>query len=315
MAQILLTCEDGRYERKVGSIKNLLKLLIPVLALLLAGILTGCGSDGDTASKKTLYIGGVPDQDTSLLVRRFDGVADYLSGELGVNVRYRSSIDYAAVVTAFASEDIHLAWFGGLTGVQARKAAPGAQAIAQRPSDAEFTSVFIVGKDIPAQGLQDLADLTFTFGSVSSTSGHLMPRHFLIQAGLDPETDFNSLPNFSGSHHATWKLVESGSYQAGALNQSVWANAVSDGRVDTAKVRELEITPPYYDYNWSARPDLDESFGSGFTQRLKDALLNMHKDPDQAEILKAFRTEAFIETNNGNYEAIEDVAKMLGMVE
>ena len=109
--------------------------------------------------------------------------------------------------------------------------------------------------------------------------------------------------------------MESGSYQAGALNQSVWANAVSDGRVDTAKVRELEITPPYYDYNWSARPDLDESFGSGFTQRLKDALLNMHKDPDQAEILKAFRTEAFIETNNGNYEAIEDVAKMLGMVE
>ena len=140
----------------MGSIKNLSRLLIPVLALLLAGILTGCGSDGDTGSKKTLYIGGVPDQDTSLLVRRFDGVAEYLSGELGVEVRYKFSIDYAAVVTAFANEDIHLAWFGGLTGVQARKAAPGAQAIAQRPSDAEFTSVFIVGKDIPAQGLQDL---------------------------------------------------------------------------------------------------------------------------------------------------------------
>ena len=315
MAQILLTCEDGRYERKVGSIKNLSRLLIPVLALLLVGILTDCGSDGDAGSKKTLYIGGVPDQDTSLLVRRFDGVADYLNGELGVEVRYKSSIDYAAVVTAFANEDIHLVWFGGLTGVQARKAAPGAQAIAQRPGDAEFTSVFIVDKDIPARGLQDLAGHTFTFGSVSSTSGHLMPRYFLIQAGLNPETDFNGLPNFSGSHDATWKLVESGSYQAGALNRSVWASAVSDGRVDLAKIRELEITPPYYDYNWSARPDLDESFGSGFTERLKNALLNMHKDPNEAEILEAFRTKAFIETNNGNYRAIEDVAKMLGMVE
>ena len=93
--------------------------------------------------------------------------------------------------------------------------------------------------------------------------------------------DFKGLPNFSCSHDATWKLVESGAYQAGALNQSVWASAVSDGRVDAAKVRELEITPSYYDYNWSARPDLDEFFGSGFTQRLKDALLNIHKDPNQ----------------------------------
>ena len=315
MAQRLLTCKDGSYERKVGAIKNPWRPLVPVLVLLLATVLTGCSSDGDVGSKKTLYIGGIPDQDTSLLVRRFDGVADYLSGELGVDVQYKSSIDYAAVVTAFANEDIHLAWFGGLTGVQARKAAPGAQAIAQRPRDMEFASVFIVHKDIPAQGLQDLAGHTFTFGSVSSTSGHLMPRYFLLQAGLDPETDFNGLPNFSGSHDATWKFVESGSFQAGALSRAVWDSAVFDGRVDAAKVRELEITPPYYDYNWSARPGLDESFGSGFSQRLKDALLNMHKDPNQAEILEAFRTEAFIETNNGNYAAIEDVAKMLGMVE
>ena len=119
-----------------------------------------------------------------------------------------------------------------------------------------------------------MAGLTFTFGSINSTSGHLMPRHYLVQAGIDPDSDLNGLPNFSGSHDTTWKLVESGSFQAGALNQAVWENAVSGNRVDTSKVRQLAITPPYFDYNWTVRGDLDESFGEGFTQRIQDALLN-----------------------------------------
>jgi len=294
------------------GIRRWLTLISP---LLLGLALAACGSDGDSGSGKTLFIGGIPDQDTSLLVRRFDGIADYLSRKLGVDVEYKPSIEYAAVVTGFDNADIHLAWFGGLTGVQARKAVPGAQAIAQRPRDAEFQSVFIVRKDLPVQSLQDLKGLTFTFGSISSTSGHMMPRHYLLQAGVDPERDLNGLPNFSGSHHTTWKLVESGSFQAGALNQTVWSNAISKGRVDLSKVRELEITPPYYDYNWSVRPDLDETFGGGFTQRLKDALLDMGNDPSQREALEAFQTDTFIETSNDSYRAIEDVARNLGMVE
>ena len=40
-----------------------------------------------------------------------------------------------------------LAWFGGLTGVQARNVVPEAEAIAQRPMDKEFHSVFIAGAD------------------------------------------------------------------------------------------------------------------------------------------------------------------------
>ena len=284
----------------------------PLLLLTLA-ILGACGDDGDSAD--TLYIGGIPDQDTSLLVRRFDGVSDYLSDKLGVAVEYKPSIDYAAVVTAFGNGDLHLAWFGALTGAQARNQAPGAMAIAQRPVDAEFVSVYIVQSDLPAQSLQDLNGLTFSFGSISSTSGHLMPRHFLLQAGVDPETDFNGLPNFSGSHDATWKLVEAGSFQAGALSNTVWNAAVAEGRVDVAKVRQLASTPPYFNYNWSARGDLDENFGEGFTDRLQDAFLTMHLDADQADLLGTFRTDSFIASSNENYAAIESVAKSLGMLE
>ena len=290
-----------------------LALIAPILLLVLA-FLAACGSDaGD--SPETLYIGGIPDQETSLLVRRFDGLSDYLSDKLGVPVEYKPSIDYAAVVTAFANGDLQLAWFGALTGAQARAQAPGAMAIAQRPIDSKFVSVYVVQSDLPANGLQDLNGLTFTFGSINSTSGHLMPRYYLLEAGVDPETDLNGLPNFSGSHDTTWKLVESGSFQAGALSNTVWDKAVADGRVDTTKVRQVAETPPYFNYNWSVRGDMDETFGEGFTGRLQGALLDMHLDETQADLLDAFRTDSFVASSNENYAAIESVAKSLGMLQ
>ena len=134
-------------------------------------------------------------------------------------------------------------------------------------------------------------------------------------AGVDPDADFRGLPNFSGSHDKTWKLVESGAYQAGALNEAVWSKAAESGRVDLGKVRVLWTTDPYYDYNWTVRPDLDETFGSGFTERLRDALLTMAEDADGRALLEAFQTDSFIATANENYSAIEDVARKLGMIE
>jgi phosphonate transport system substrate-binding protein len=285
-------------------------LVVGLLALT-GGVLSACGSDD--APGKVLYVGGIPDQESASLVRRFDGVADYLSQELGVRVEYRSSVDYVAVVNAFKQGDIDLAWFGGFTGVQARRLAPGAQAIAQRPRDADFHSVFVVQAGLPARGLGDLKGLTFTFGSPNSTSGHLMPRNFLLQEGVAADDDFDGLPNFSSSHHTTWKLVESGAFQAGVLNEAVWAQAVEEGRVDLSKIRVLETTPAYFDYNWTLRPDVDRRFGEGFTDRVRDAFMSM--GDGQRELLALFQTEGFIETDNDNYKAIEEVAEMLGFLQ
>ncbi len=287
-----------------------LTALLAALALLLAGC-GGAAGDEETP----LVIGGIPDQDVALLEERFGGLADYLSAELGIPVRYQPSVDYSAVVTAFANGDIQLGWFGGLTGVQARLETPGAQAVAQRPIDTEFRSVFIVRTGDPAQRIQDLAGHTFTFGSQSSTSGHLMPRYFLTQAGIDPASDFDGRPGYSGSHDKTWKLVEAGSFQAGVLNASVWDEAVEQGQVDTSKVRELARTPPYYDYHWVTHPEIDETYGAGTTDRLVQALLRMDEaGPEAQRVLELFNDDRFIPTENANYARIEQVARSLGLV-
>lgn len=290
-------------------------LLTAAVALSACG--TGSGSTDVAAGgdQPTLVIGGIPDQEVALLEERFSGIADYLSQEVGIPVRYQASTDYAAVVTAFSTGDIGLGWFGGLTGVQARLETPGARAIAQRPIDRTFRSVFIAGKDVPADSIADLAGTRFTFGSESSTSGHLMPRFFLTEAGIDPETDFDGQPGYSGSHDKTFKLVEAGSFQAGALNESVWDRAVAQGDVDTSRVREVARTPTYFDYHWVASPTIDATYGPGTTDRITDALLRMDEAGPQAQrILQLFEDDAFVATSNDNYARIEQVARDLGLV-
>lgn len=274
-----------------------------------------------SASVEPLQVGAIPDQDPEKLQRLYSKLADYLSAELAVPVEYKPVTDYTAAVTAFRVGDLDLVWFGGLTGVQSRLQVPGAEAIAQRDIDETFHSIFIASTASNLSPIADEADLTelegktFTFGSESSTSGRLMPQYFLKEAGVEL-TDFKGEPGFSSSHDATLKLVEAGSYEAGALNEQVWLDRVAAGEVDQSKVQAIWQTPAYYDYHWVVNSDkLNERYGDGFTDKIQAALLKLDaSDPDQAEILDLFGAEKFIETKNNNYAQIEAVGREIGKI-
>ncbi len=260
---------------------------------------------------RTLSISGIPDQSSAELVRRFEILTDHLESHLNVKVEYIPTISYAATVEAFKRGEIQLAWLGGLSSVQARNFVSGSKVIVQRERDASFHSKFIAQSSLEIKTLSDLKGLTFTFGSPNSTSGHLMPRHFLLKSGINPETDFQDIPSFSGSHDKTWALVESGAYQAGVLSEAVWDAAVDSGRVDTTKIESFYTSPPYYDYNWTVRGDLDETFGDGFTDRLKSILIAI----DNQEILDLFNAKKFIASDNFNYVEIENIARSLKILD
>lgn len=264
-----------------------------------------------TEETKVFKIGAIPDQNASELARSMDLMAQYLEEQTGLKVEYVPSVDYAALVTGFERGEIHLAWFGGLTGVQARNLVEEAEAIAQRPRDEEFHSVFIAQKDLNLKGIEDIKGHSFTFGSESSTSGHLMPRFYLMENGIKAEEDLDGAPNYSGSHDKTYKLVESGTFQTGALNEAVWETAVEEGNVDVNKVDVFYTTPAYYDYNWTIN-SVDEVFGEGTKEKVRTSLLNM--GTEQKEILDLFATDKFIEASNENYSSIETVAKELGII-
>lgn len=281
------------------------KILLIIASML---FLVGC----QAKEEQTLVIGGIPDQNTSTLTERFDELAQYIEKETGIKTKYVPSNDYAALVTAFSRDEVQLGWFGGLTGVQARAKVEGSKAIAHRPRDAKFESVFVYNKSNDIQSLEDLKGKTFTFGSESSTSGHLMPRFFLQEAGIQPDEDFSQLPNYSGSHDKTWKLVESGTFDAGALNIAVWESAVAENKVDLSKVDVFYTTPQYFDYNWTIS-DVDTTFGEGTQDKIQAALFKFGQA--QPEIMALFQDDSFVETNNDNYNAILDVARSLNIIE
>ena len=167
------------------------------VVLLATGILIGLGFAAQAADDEapTLRFSAIPDQDETRLREKFAPVAGYLSEALGVPVEYVHSTKYSDSVDLFKNGDIQLAWFGGLTGVQARHAVSGARAIAQGVEDPEFYSYFIAHKDAGIEKSDDypsaIAGKRFTFGSMGSTSGRLMPESFIRQnSGKSPEEVF-----------------------------------------------------------------------------------------------------------------------------
>ena len=176
----------------------------------------------------------IPDQDEAHLQERFNKIAVYLEKELGIEVRYIPVKSYAAAVTAFRNNQVQLAWFGGLSGVQARRLVPGSQAIAQGFEDPYFKTYLIAHS---SSGLQSSADFpvsiagkTFTFGSKGSTSGRLMPEYHIRQQFEDTPQNIFSKVGFSGDHSRTIALVQSGAYQVGAVNYKVWDKELAAGK-------------------------------------------------------------------------------------
>ena len=302
------------------------KLQLSLAARLLTGIVVAtavasCGSGPLGTESPVLHIGAIPDQNPEKLNRLYSSLSAELSDQLKVPVEYVPVSNYPAAVTAFRTGSLDLVWFGGLTGVQARLQTPGAKVLAQRDIDAKFTSVFIANG---ASGLRpfstgdqltNLKGRRLSFGSESSTSGRLMPQYFMSQNGVGTDELAGGAPGFSGSHDATIAVVQSGAYEVGALNEQVWKSNVEDGRADPNKVSVIWRTPPYVDYHWVARPDLDERFGNGFTNKVQTALLAITADTPRGEtILELFGAAEFIPAQNSDYNKIEAVGRQLGKI-
>jgi len=261
-------------------------------------------------AQQVFKVTAIPDESPTELARKAAPLVKYLEQKLGMKVEFTPVTDYAASVEALANKQVDLAWFGGFTFIQAQHRSGGKIVpLVQRAEDEKFRSVFIT-TDPAVKSLADLKGRNFSFGSQSSTSGHLMPRSFLLAAGIDPDRDFKRVA-YSSAHDATVAAVASGKVDAGAVNISVWEKLVADGKVDPAKVRVFYTTPPFFDYNWSVNADMP----TALREKLVKAFLDLDKStPQGREILELQRATKFIPTKAENYKGIETAAKSAGLL-
>ncbi|MDH3445087.1 MAG: putative selenate ABC transporter substrate-binding protein [Deltaproteobacteria bacterium] len=275
--------------------------------LLVLTLLTG---DVFAQKIKELKVSAIPDENPQEMLRIYQPFADYLSKEIGIPVKFTPVVDYAATVEGLAANRLDMVWYGGLTSVQAAKQAKGAHRIIMRKEDAEFKSYFITTKNSGIKSLKDLKGKTFAFGSVSSTSGHLMPRYFLLKNGINPEKDFSKF-SFSGAHDATAAWVEAGQVDAGALNYLVWDKLVANKKVDTSKVHIFWTTPPYVDYVWTVRGGVDKDT----VEKISKAFLKLdYKKPADKKLLDLHRTKGYIPAKDEDWKGIEEAAVAAGLL-
>ncbi len=284
-----------------------MKKLIVVVGILFFALFAG---ELSAQALKELRVSAIPDENPQEMLRIYTPFADYLTKEVGIPVKFTPVVDYAATVEGLAANRLEMVWYGGLTSVQAAKQAKGARRIIMRKEDAEFKSHFITRNDTRIKNLGDLKGKTFAFGSVSSTSGHLMPRYFLLKNGINPEKDFSKF-SFSGAHDATAAWVEAGQVNAGALNFLVWDKLVETKKVDTSKVSIFWTTPPYVDYVWTVRAGVDKAT----VEKITKAFLKLdYNKPDNKKLLDLHRTKGYIAAKDEDWKAIEEAAIAAGLL-
>lgn len=262
------------------------------------------------AQTPVFRVTAIPDESPTELARKAAPLMRYLEAQLGVKVEFTPVSDYAAAVEALVNKKVDLAWFGGFTYVQANVRSGGKMLpLVQREEDTKFRSVFITS-DPSIKSLADLKGKDVSFGSQSSTSGHLMPRSFVLAAGLNPDQDFRRVA-YSGAHDATIAAVAAGKVQAGALNISVWEKFVADKKVDTERVRVFYTTPSYFDYNWTVHADMP----AAQREKIAKAFLNLSRDDAAGkEILELQRATRFLPSQPENYKGIEAAARSAGLL-
>jgi phosphonate transport system substrate-binding protein len=276
--------------------------------LMTCALLTFCAV---SHAQQVFRVTTIPEEAATEQTRKFAPIANYLEKKLGMKVEFTPVTDYPAAVEALVNKRVDLVWFGGFTHVQANLRSGGKIIpIAQREEDASFQSVFIAKTDSGIKSLADMKGKEISFGSQSSTSGHLMPRNFLLEAKIDPEKDFKRVA-YSGAHDATIASVVSGRVAAAALDITVWKKFVAENKVDTKAVDVFYTTPPYFNYNWSVHSDMP----AATRERVMKALFDLSMDtPEGKEILTLARGTRYVPTKPENYKSLEVAAKSAGLL-
>ena len=263
------------------------------------------------SAQTVLRVTTIPEEAATEQIRKFGPLTKYLERTVGMKVDFVPVNDYPAAVEALVNKQVELVWFGGFTYVQAQIRSGGKIIpIAQREEDTSFRSVFITQTNSGIKRLADLKGKQVSFGSPSSTSGHAMPRSFLLDAGIDPEKDFKRVA-YSGAHDATIAAVVNGRVDAAALDITVWRKFVSENKVDTTKVDVFFTSPPFYNYNWSVHADMP----APLREKITAALLNLNmNNPEGKEILTLNRATKYIPTKPENYKGLENAARNIGLI-
>lgn len=295
--------------------KTLITCFSIIVLLTVFIFLTQAPPTGQQSSIEVVRVGILPDEKKDVLKLRFSSLLDYLSDETGLVFHLVVPDSYEHLLRLFADREVDLAYFGGLTFVRALTHYD-ASPLVMRDVDTRFTSYFIVKNDGPLRNCTNLAcselgGQVFSFGPKLSTSGHLMPRNFLLTKwGIKPETIFNNVL-YSSSHDQTAYNVRDDKVDIGVLNSEIFRSMRSDGRLKLGDLRIIWVTPPYSNYVWAVNKNLDDRLQTKF----RDAFLKLDiTNTSDDKILSSVGATGFLPAGISEFMPLMDIAKSLDLL-
>jgi len=247
---------------------------------------------------KSVYFGVIPMDTPRITYEKFQPLLDYLSSETPYSYELVLKRNYEETVEALAAGETDVALLGPLTYLEAR-ARFGAVCIL-KPKGADgrsrYRSVIVKKKDNPLKGLSGLKGESVAFASSKSTSGNLLPRLLLADAGIHLN-DLKGYTNFD-LHDSVVKAVLKGQYAAGAVRDSVARKYTKLGIEVIAESGEIPMGPLV------VGPGVSPSI----TDSVKKALLKLNpSDPGGQKVLKRLDEDfrnGFTTASDGDYEGV-----------
>lgn len=274
-------------------------------------IFCGCAegpADGG-AESRPVRVAVLPDQIESALIARHTPLIDHLERATSLDFELSLPADYEDLLVQFDAGRIDLAWFGGLTFVRAELKS-NAVALAFRDVDLQFTSCYLAKASDTRRSINEFEGESFSFGPRLSTSGHLMPRYYLKDEGLDPESFFSTV-RYSAGHDETARMVAAGAVPLGVANCVIVQSLFDNGSIGNNDIRVIDTTPPYSDYVWAVHP----SMGEDTRTAILDALLALDATtPEHHEVLRLQGANTYLPAGSDDFDMVRMAAESASLL-
>jgi phosphonate transport system substrate-binding protein len=214
----------------------------------------------------------------------FGKIKPYFEKSLGMEVEYFYATDYTSVIEAIRAKKVHVAYmspFSYVLGSQTHDITP----IVTMGEDGKphlYHSVIFTNYKTNLNSMADVKarskSLTLCFADPASTSGHLIPRAYLVTMGLNPDSSFKETI-FAGSHPASILSVASGKVDVGCSTKEYGIDLLlRRGVLKEGQVKVLWQSDPIVSSPIVVRNDLNKDLA----KKIQDLFLNMAKDAPDA---------------------------------
>ena len=239
-------------------------------------------------------------------------LANYLAAKLNRPVELRTVDSWEGLAKSLANGETDLALMGPWGYVLANHQA-GAQVISTILYDGkpEYFAIMITHPNSGINSPADLKGRTFAFGDKGSTSGYLIPLHYLMLQGITPESYFSKVVHTS--HQAIETQVTQGVLDAGA----------DYNRNRNAMIEQGLIKPELSKIIWTSAPLPNDAFAVSKTlsgdaaliKQLQSALNGVGEAlKNQPNLLPAHYT-GFVSRDNAFYKPIRDAGLATGKLQ